>query len=158
MSVRTQVLAALAAVLVVAGAVGHARSPQAAATKAAPPAQASLRPADLAVRRLSEAELASAVRAKVDAQAAGGRFQGAVLVARNGRVIFSEAKGLADRDAGTPNTLETRFRMGSMNKMFTATAIMQLVQAGKEKLDAPLGTYLTNYANRDVATKETIHH
>ena len=158
MSVRTQVLAALAAVLVVAGAVGHARSPQAAATKAAPPAQASLRPADLAVRRLSEAELASAVRAKVDAQAAGGRFQGAVLVARNGRVIFSEAKGLADRDAGTPNTLETRFRMGSMNKMFTATAIMQLVQAGKVKLDAPLGTYLTNYANRDVATKVTIHH
>ena len=70
------------------------------------------RPADLAVRRLSEAELASAVRAKVEAQAAGGRFQGAVLVARGGKVIYSEAKGLADREAGTPNTLETRFRMG----------------------------------------------
>ena len=48
--------------------------------------------------------------------------------------------------------------MGSMNKMFTATAILQLVQAGKVKLDAPLGTYLTNYPNRDVATKVTIHH
>ncbi len=116
------------------------------------------RPADLSVRRLSEADLASAVRAKVDAQAAGGRFQGAVLVARNGKVIYSEAKGLADRDTGAPNTLETRFRMGSMNKMFTATAILQLVQAGKVKLDAPLGTYLTNYPNRDVATKVTIHH
>ena len=48
--------------------------------------------------------------------------------------------------------------MGSMNKMFTATAILQLVQAGKVKLDAPLGTYLTDYPNRDVATKVTIHH
>jgi CubicO group peptidase (beta-lactamase class C family) len=116
------------------------------------------RPADMAVRRLSELELAGAVRAKVDAQAAGGRFQGAVLVARGGRVIYGDAKGLADRDNGTPNTLDTRFRMGSMNKMFTATAILQLVQNGKVKLDAPLGTYLTDYANRDVATKVTIHH
>ena len=48
--------------------------------------------------------------------------------------------------------------MGSMNKMFTATAIMQLVQAGRVKLDAPLGTYLTDYPNGDVATKVTIHH
>ena len=48
--------------------------------------------------------------------------------------------------------------MGSMNKMFTATAVLQLVQAGKVKLDAPLGTYLTDYPNRDVATKVTIHH
>jgi len=116
------------------------------------------RPADLAVRRLSEAGLVSAVRTKVDAQAAGGRFQGAVLVARRGTVLYSDAKGLADREAGTPNTLETRFRMGSMNKMFTATAVLQLVQAGKVKLDAPLGIYLTDYPNRDAATKVTVHH
>lgn len=116
------------------------------------------RPADMAVRRLSEAEIASAVRAKVDAQAAAGRFQGAVLVARNGKVIYSDAKGLADRENRTPNTLDTKFRMGSMNKMFTATAVLQLVQAGKVKIDAPLGTYLTGYPNRDVATKVTVHH
>jgi CubicO group peptidase (beta-lactamase class C family) len=116
------------------------------------------RPADMAVQRLGEADLAGAVRAKVDAQASDGRFQGAVLVARGGKVIFSVAKGLADRDAGTPNTPETRFRMGSMNKMFTATAILQLVQAGRVKLDAPLGTYLTDYPNREAAAKVTIHH
>ena len=115
-------------------------------------------PADMAVRRLSETELVSAVRAKVDAQAAAGRLQGAVLVARNGTVIYSDAKGLADRENRTPNSLDTKFRMGSMNKMFTATAVMRLVQAGRVKLDAPLGTYLTDYANRDVATKVTIHH
>src|SRR5690349_9914535 len=48
--------------------------------------------------------------------------------------------------------------MGSMNKMFTATAILQLVQAGKIKLDDPLGKYLPDYPNKDVATKVTIHH
>lgn len=116
------------------------------------------RPADLAVRRLSLTELAPAARAKIDAQARAGQFQGAVLVARRGTVIYSDAKGLADREAGTPNTLDTRFRMGSMNKMFTATAVMQLVQAGTITLNAPLGTYLANYPNRDVATKVTIHH
>ena len=116
------------------------------------------RPADMPVRRLSLTELAPAARAKIDAQAKAGQFQGAVLVARRGTVIYSDAKGLADREARTPNTLETKFRMGSMNKMFTATAIMQLVQAGKIRLDAPLGTYLANYPNRDVATKVTIHH
>jgi CubicO group peptidase (beta-lactamase class C family) len=116
------------------------------------------RPADMAVRRLSESELASAVRAKVDSQSAAGRFQGAVLVARNGKVIYSDANGLADRENRTPNTLDTKFRMGSMNKMFTATAVLQLVQAGKVRLDAPLGIYLTDYPNRDVATKVTVHH
>ncbi len=116
------------------------------------------RPADLPVRRLGETELAAAVRAKVDAQASEGRLQGAALVARRGTVIYSGAVGLADREAGTANTVDTKFRMGSMNKMFTATAILQLVQAGRIRLDAPLGTYLTAYPNRDVATKVTIHH
>jgi len=115
------------------------------------------RPADMAVRRLSESELAPSVRAKVDAQATAGRFQGAVLVARNGKVIYSDARGPADRENKTPNTLDTKFRMGSMNKMFTATAVLQLVQAGKVRLDAPLGTYLTDYPNREVAAKVTIH-
>jgi CubicO group peptidase (beta-lactamase class C family) len=116
------------------------------------------RPAAFAVRRFTETELPGAVRAKVNALAAAGSFQGAVLVARGGKVLYSDAKGLADRGKKTPNTLDTRFRMGSMNKMFTATAVMQLVQAGKVRLDAPLGTYLKDYPNRDVAAKVTIHH
>jgi CubicO group peptidase (beta-lactamase class C family) len=45
-----------------------------------------------------------------------------------------------------------------MNKMFTAAAVLQLVQAGKIRLDDPLGKHLTNYPNRDVASKVTIHH
>src|SRR5260370_42571339 len=45
-----------------------------------------------------------------------------------------------------------------MNKMFTAVSILQLVQAGKIQLTDPLGKFLTDYPNKDVATKVTIHH
>src|SRR5207245_1733128 len=47
---------------------------------------------------------------------------------------------------------------GSMNKMFTAVAVLQLAQAGKIKLTDPIGKYLTDYPNKDLASKVTIHH
>ena len=72
------------------------------------------------------------------------------------RQIFARAYGHADREHNIANTLETRFRIGSMNKMFTAVATLQLVEAGKINLDAPLGTYLPDYPNKDVATQVTI--
>ena len=58
-------------------------------------------------------------------------FSGAVLLARNGKPIFEQAYGSADREHHVRNSLSSRFRMGSMNKMFTAVAILQLVSAGK---------------------------
>ena len=73
-------------------------------------------------------------------------------------MLFSGAYGLADREKKVANKLDTRFRIGSMNKMFTAVSILQLVQAGKIKLTDPLGKYITDYPNQDVATKVTIHH
>ena len=65
--------------------------------------------------------------------------------------------GSSDRENHIPNTLKTRFRNGSMNKMFTAVATLQLVQAGKLKLDDPVGKYLTDYPNKEIATKVTIN-
>ena len=70
--------------------------------------------------------------------------------------IFAEAYGLADREHRIPNSLNTRFRIGSMNKMFTAVAVLQLVTAGKLKLDDPLIKYLPDYPNRELASKVTI--
>src|SRR5262249_18452443 len=78
--------------------------------------------------------------------------------ASNGKTIFSQAYSLADRETKTPNTLNTRFRIGSMNKMFTAVATLQLVQEGKVHLDDPLIKYLPDYPNKDLATKVTIQH
>jgi D-alanyl-D-alanine carboxypeptidase len=109
-------------------------------------------------KRMSESEALAALRAKLDADAAADKFIGAVLVARNGKPVFTGAYGMADREKKIPNKLDTRFRIGSMNKMFTAVAILQLVQAGKINLADPLGKYLPDYPNKDVASKVTIHH
>ena len=114
------------------------------------------RPPDFPIARLSASELITALRKKLDEDAAAGNFSGAALLATNGKAIFAQAYGLADREKKIPNTLKTRFRIGSMNKMFTAVAILQLVQSGKLDLKAPLGKYLTDYPNKDVASKVTI--
>src|SRR5882672_2171008 len=120
------------------------------------------RPDEFPITRLGEAEAIAALRTKLESDAASDRFAGAALVARiaadgTAKVLFNEAYGLADRESNAANTTNTRFRIGSMNKMFTAVAILQLVQAGKIELDAPLGRYVKDYPNRDVATKVTIH-
>lgn len=114
------------------------------------------RPPEFALPHLTQAQLVSAAASYAQKQAANGEFSGTVLVAKNGTPIFQRAYGLADRAKNVPNTLDTKFRIGSMNKMFTATAIMQLVQAGKINLDKPLGTYVTDYPNKAVSSRVTI--
>jgi D-alanyl-D-alanine carboxypeptidase len=122
-----------------------------------PATKAPARALNLALHRMTEADALKAVSARADKLAGEDELSGAVLVAKDGRVLFRHAYGLADRKRRIPNTIRTRFRIGSMNKMFTAVAILQLVERGKVRLTAPLGQYLPNYPNRDVATKVTIH-
>jgi D-alanyl-D-alanine carboxypeptidase len=114
------------------------------------------RPAEFAFKPMTEEELIAALGNKLQAYVGADKFAGAVLVAKNGKPIFAQAYGLADRERNVPNTLSTRFSIGSMNKMFTGVATLQLVQAGKLKLDDPLGKYLTNYPNKELAAKVTI--
>lgn len=115
-------------------------------------------PAEFAVPRVSQEAALAALRSELDKRAATDSFAGAVLIAKDGKPIFKGAYGLADREKKTPNRLDTQFRIGSMNKMFTAVSVLQLVQAGKIKLTDPLGKYLTDYPNKDQASKVTIHH
>jgi CubicO group peptidase (beta-lactamase class C family) len=115
-------------------------------------------PAEFAPPRLSQADTIAALRVELDKQAAGDKFAGAVLIAKDGKPVFTAAYGMADREKKIPNRLDTQFRIGSMNKMFTAVSVLQLVQAGKIKLTDPLGKYLPDYPNKDVASKVTIHH
>ena len=114
------------------------------------------RPADFAIKHLDPMDLVRALRERVEQEASADRFSGAVLIARGDKVLFDSAYGLADRDRHVANTIDTRFRLGSMNKMFTATSVLQLVQAGKVKLDAPLATYLPDYPNKELASRVTI--
>jgi D-alanyl-D-alanine carboxypeptidase len=107
---------------------------------------------------LGESALISATRQKLAQDTASDRFAGAVLIAHNGKRVFAEAYGLADREHKLSNTVKTRFHIGSMNKMFTAVAIVQLAQQGKLGFDDPVGKYLKDYPNQDIATKVTIRH
>jgi len=113
------------------------------------------RPVGFPISRLSEPDAIAALRAELQKQSA--EFAGAVLVAKNGKPIFSQAYGLADREKQIPNRLETRFHIGSMNAMFTAVCVLQLAQAEKLKLTDPIGKYLTDYPNKILAYKVTIH-
>jgi D-alanyl-D-alanine carboxypeptidase len=118
---------------------------------------ATVTPTEFQVAPMAEHDAIAAVKKLAEEQTGSDKFSGAVAISKDGKTVFEQAYGLADREKKTPNTLQTRFRMGSMNKMFTATAILQLAQAGKLKLTDPVGKYLTDYPNQDVATKVTIH-
>jgi D-alanyl-D-alanine carboxypeptidase len=113
---------------------------------------------DLLLHRMTQADALAALRDRAEERARADEFAGALLVARHGKVLLQDAWGRADRKAGTANTPATRFRIGSMNKMFTAVATLQLVEAGKLALDDPIGRHLPDYPNKDVATKVTVRH
>jgi CubicO group peptidase (beta-lactamase class C family) len=105
---------------------------------------------------IAEPVLVSRLTTTLDSLARLDEFSGVVLLARGGKPVFSKAVGLADREAGRPNTVETSFNLGSINKVFTATAIRQLAAQGKLNLDSTMGAYWPDYPNRDVARKVTI--
>jgi CubicO group peptidase (beta-lactamase class C family) len=113
---------------------------------------------DLVLHRMSEADALKALSARAGELARKDEFSGAVLVARHGKVLLERAWGRANREADIPNTPETKFRLGSMNKMFTAVAALQLVEAGSLSLDDPIGKYLPQYPNKEVASKVTVRH
>ena len=106
---------------------------------------------------LTEKELLIQTREFVQRMVFEDKFSGVVLIAKGGEPIFRRAYGLADREHRISNTVDTRFGTASMGKMFTAVATLQLVEAGKLKLDEPIGKYLTDYPNKDLASKVTIH-
>jgi D-alanyl-D-alanine carboxypeptidase len=92
----------------------------------------------------------------LDQEAQRTNFSGTLLVARDGKVVFQKAYGLANRQRNIPNRLDTKLQIGSMNKMFTAVAVLQLVDRGRIDLNAPISTYLPKYPNQELASKVTI--
>jgi D-alanyl-D-alanine carboxypeptidase len=104
----------------------------------------------------SEEDLAKRVREHVAQMGGADAFSGAILIAHHGKVVLEQPSGMADSVRQTRNTTDTQFCLGSMNKMFTAVAILQLVGQGKLALDEPIATYWPDYPNRDLAARVTI--
>jgi CubicO group peptidase (beta-lactamase class C family) len=100
---------------------------------------------------VSQDEALAALTAFGDKLAALDKFSGVVTIAKGGKTIFAKAWGLADRAARKPITLNTPFYFASQGKMFTSVSILQLIEAGKLSLDDPIGKYLTDYPNAEMA-------
>jgi hypothetical protein len=77
-------------------------------------------------------------------------FSGSVLLAKNNKVLFQGACGEANKDFNVPNNIATKFNLGSMNKMFTAVAIAQLVEQGKLSFDDPLSKFMPDFPTKNL--------
>lgn len=105
---------------------------------------------------VSDEDLVRLVRRRVDSLAEEGSFSGAILVARDGDVLFRDARGLADETWRIPNRTDTRFHVASVSKMWTAVVVMKLVEQGKLSLDDTLAEAVPAFPHREAASKITL--
>jgi CubicO group peptidase (beta-lactamase class C family) len=108
--------------------------------------------------REDAAALVKDVDALAEKLTAQDRFSGTVLLAKDGKPFFQKAYGFANREKKIPNNIDTKFRIGSMNKMFTSVSIAQLVQQGKLKYTDTVAQLLPDYPDKEAAAKITVHH
>jgi CubicO group peptidase (beta-lactamase class C family) len=107
-------------------------------------------------RRLTDDQIVRDLSANAERLAKEDKFSGVVLLARGSKVLFEHAYGYADHAFDVPNRIDTKFNLGSMDKMFTGVAILQLVEQGKMSLDDKLIKNIPDYPNKEVANKITI--
>jgi CubicO group peptidase (beta-lactamase class C family) len=100
----------------------------------------------------------SALKQYVTTLAEADLFSGAVVLAKDGIILYSGAYGQANKDFNAPNRLDTKFNLGSMNKMFTAVTIAQLVEQGKLSYDDPLSKFIPDFPSAAAAQKIRIKH
>lgn len=100
-------------------------------------------------------ELDSAITAYVK----HNKFSGSVLVASKGTILLSKGYGKANYELDVPNTPQTKFRLGSLTKQFTATAILQLCERGQLRLSEPLSTFLPTYpSGSSITVRHLLNH
>jgi CubicO group peptidase (beta-lactamase class C family) len=104
-------------------------------------------------KRLSEKEIGREIEAFVKKLAAVDVFSGTVLLAKDGVPIYKAAYGIANKDFNVLNKVDTKFNLGSMNKMFTAVAVAQLVERGKLSFDDPLSKFIPDFPDAESAQK-----
>jgi CubicO group peptidase (beta-lactamase class C family) len=85
------------------------------------------------------------------------KFSGSVFVAKGGKIILSKGYGMANYELDVPNTPQTKFRLGSITKQFTAMAIAQLQERGSLSVDDPISKYLPDFP-KPAGDKVTIFH
>lgn len=107
-----------------------------------------LLPFALQAQKNDQQELDKYVQAQTNVKG----FSGSVLVMKQNTVLLKKAYGLADREWNIPNTTDTKFRIGSITKQFTAACILQLAEQGKLSLDDKLSKYIPDFPKGDSVT------
>ena len=93
------------------------------------------------------------ITAFMDAKVADGTMVGGMgVVARNGKIIYQQTYGMADREAGRDMQDDAIYRIYSMTKPITGVALMMLYEDGKFRLNDPIAMYMPEFANLQVAT------
>jgi CubicO group peptidase (beta-lactamase class C family) len=106
----------------------------------------------------SDEEAAARLEVYIGTLADADLFSGAVLVARGDDVLLERAYGEANKDFSAPNRVGTKFNLGSMNKMFTAIAISQLVEQGRLRWDSPLSDFMPDFPTPEAARAVRVEH
>jgi CubicO group peptidase (beta-lactamase class C family) len=96
------------------------------------------------------------IKNQVARRANDGAFSGVVLIAKDDKILLHVAHGLAERSFNVPNNLNTKFNLASVGKMFTATAVAQLVKQGKISYNDKLIRHVPDFPNKAAAEKITI--
>lgn len=84
------------------------------------------------------------------------QFNGTVVVKQRGEVVYSRSFGKADMAFAVPNTRQTKYRIASITKLFTATLVMQLYEQKRLDPERTIATYLPDYAG-PAAQRVTVH-
>ena len=125
-------------------------APKAAPTAAPAPAPTTIiqavapRPVKTATWMENPDQIRAALNKRLQDLTKAQQFSGSFLLAKNGGVLLSKGYGLADRGKKTPITAQTKFRIGTITKQFTAMAIMLLQEQGKLNVQDKICTYLTD--------------
>ena len=116
-------------------------------------------PSDVDEPPLTEEEVLAEVGEMLDRLCENDLFSGTVLIAKGDEVLFTRACGGASKRFHAPVNIDTKFNIGSMNKMFTSTAIAQLVEKGLLSFDDPASDYLDeSWLPKEISERITIHH
>lgn len=99
-------------------------------------------PKALEAASISESQMVNQLTEYINQLANKGIFSGALLLAKEDDILMSAAHGFASRRYDVLNNINTKFQIGSMNKMFTSVAVLQLVDDGKVALNDPLTKYI----------------
>ncbi len=116
------------------------------------------KPPAVNAKKLSEKEVAREMEAFMKKLVAADVFSGAVLLAKDGVPVYKGAFGMANKDFDAANKIDTKFNLGSMNKMFTAVAIAQLAEKGKLSFEDSLSKFIPDFPDKESAEKIKIKH